>query len=60
MNLASKLDNVNKVSKQWLDQMSSVIEDKFLIMGEKSGEWNQNMKDSFMDQSVEINADNIM
>lgn len=40
--------------------MSSVIEDKFLIMGEKSGEWNQNMKDSFMDQSVEINADNIM
>ena len=40
--------------------MSSVIEDKFQIMGEKSGEWNQNMKDSFMDKSLEINADTIM
>lgn len=60
MNLAAKLENVNKLSKQWVDQMSTVVEDQFKIMGEKSGEWNQNLKDSFMDKSVQINADTIM
>jgi len=41
--------------------MSSVIENQFNIMGNKNGEWNKKVAgDSFMDKSVEMNADSIM
>ena len=59
-NLAAKFENVNKVSKKWMDEMSSVIENQFKIMGEKQSEWNQKFDDSFMDKSLQINVEAIM
>ena len=59
--LAAKADHAQKISQQWINQMSSVIENQFNIMGNKNGEWNKKVAgDSFMDKSVEMNADSIM
>ena len=59
-NLALKFDNTNRVSKQWMDQMGSVIDNQFQIMGEKQTQWNQKLDDSFIDKSLNINADTII
>ena len=59
-NLALKFDNANRVSKQWMDQMGSVIDNQFQIMGEKQTQWNQKLDDSFIDKSLNINADTII
>ena len=60
-NLASKVDNINKISKQWIDQMSSVMDNQFKVTGSKSNtDWQTKAGAAFMDKSVQINADTIL
>lgn len=53
---------VNKVSKQWIDEMSGVVKSQFEVMGQKATEWqsSKQLGESFMDKSVQINADTIL
>ena len=39
LNLASKVDSINKISKQWIDQMSSVMDNQFKVTGSKNADW---------------------
>lgn len=60
MNLAAKSQNANKVTKEWIQEMSNVVDNQFKVMGDKlNTEW-QKGGDSFMDKSVQINADTIL
>lgn len=52
--------NVNRVSKEWINEMSVVVKKQFEVMGQKSSEWQGKLGESFMDKSVQINADTIM
>lgn len=60
MSLAAKAESFDKVSKQWVEQMSSVFENQFKVMGAKTSEWQGKAGESFMDKSVQINADTIL
>lgn len=40
--------------------MTSVVDNKFTILGQKSNEWNENIKESFMDQSIKVNPESII
>lgn len=40
--------------------MSSVVRTQFQVMGNKSSEWQGKLGESFMDKSLQINADTIM
>ena len=58
--LGDKGGNFNQLKKQWIDQVGSVMENQFNIQGDKNGQWNKKTGDSYMDRSVEINADTIL
>ena len=58
--LGDKGGNFNQLKKQWIDQVGSVMENQFNIQGDKNGQWNKKTGDSYMDKSVEINADTIL
>ena len=40
--------------------MSNVVENQFNIMGNQNSEWNKKTGESYMDKSVQINADTIL
>lgn len=40
--------------------MSNVVENQFNIMGNQNSEWNKKIGESYMDKSVQINADTIL
>lgn len=59
-NLASKVENINKISKQWVESISKVMDNQFKVTGDKNVNWQSKPQASYMDKSLQINADTIL
>lgn len=60
LSLATKVDNINKMSKQWIDEIGKVMDTQFKVSGSKNADWQAKAGAAFMDKSIQINADTIL
>jgi len=51
-NMASKVENINKISKQWVDSISKIMDNQFKVTGDKNANWQSKPGAAFMDKSL--------